>query len=45
MKHNMSISVDEELMLEIFEALRRSSAKSKSEVVERALKQYFENGR
>ena len=45
MKHNLSVSVDEELVLEIFEALRRSSCKSKSEVVEKALRQYFENGR
>ena len=44
MKHNLSVSIDEDLVLEIFERLRTTSAKSKSEVVARALKDYFENG-
>ncbi|MBN1156609.1 type II toxin-antitoxin system VapB family antitoxin [Candidatus Woesearchaeota archaeon] len=45
MKHNMSVCVDEELMFKVFDALRNKEAKTKSELVELALREFFKNGR
>ncbi len=45
MKHSLSVCVDEELMFKVFDALRNKTAKTKSELVEIALREFFENGR
>lgn len=42
MKHRLSVSVSEESVLNIFESIRKSK-KCKSQIVEDALKFYFEN--
>lgn len=42
MKHRLSISVDEETILGLFEKLRTGQFRNKSHIVECAIKQFLE---
>jgi metal-responsive CopG/Arc/MetJ family transcriptional regulator len=42
MKHVISVSLEEDTIVKIRECLRNSSLKSKSRVVEEAIKRYWE---